>query len=189
MILAVTAYGHPTLKKAAINIDNNYPNLAQFVNNLFETMYNSDGVGLAAPQVNESVRVFVIDGSPMEEHYPETKGLKGVFINPEIVGYSEEKCIATEGCISIPDIHEDVERALRIKIRFLDENFVQHEEEFEGMAARIIQHEYDHLEGKTFVDRLSSIRKMMMRGKLNDISRGQNVKVGYRMDFPFRKRR
>lgn len=189
MNLIITAYGHPTLKKVAVDVDDKYPNLKAFIDNLFETMYYSDGVGLAAPQVDQSVRIFVIDGSPMSEHYPETKNLKRVFINPRIIEYSEETWVKEEGCLSVPDVHEEVERAYKIKIKFVDENFITHEEEFEGMAARIIQHEYDHLEGKTFVDRLSSIRKMMMRGKLNDISRGQNIRVGYKMDFPFRKKR
>ena len=188
MILPVVAYGHPVLKRIAEDIEPDYPNLQQLIEDMFETMYHSDGVGLAAPQINKSIRLFVVDADPFHENYPEAKDFKKVFINPEIIEYSEETMVFGEGCLSLPDMHEEVARPKRIVINYLDENFVEHEEEYDGVRARVIQHEYDHLEGKVYVDRLAPMRKMMLKNKLRNISEG-NVAVDYKMIFPNKKRR
>ena len=188
MILPVVAYGHPVLKKIAEEIEPDYPGLQQLIADMFETMYHSEGVGLAAPQINKSIRLFVIDADPFQETYPEAKGFKKVFINPEIVEVSEEKWTFREGCLSLPDMNEDVERPAKVTVNYLDENFVEHEEEFDGICARVFQHEFDHLEGKVYVDRVAPMRKMMLKNKLRNISEG-NVYVDYKMIFPARRRR
>lgn len=188
MVLPVVAYGHSVLKRVAEEITPDYPDFKQLVDDMFETMYYSEGVGLAAPQINKSIRLFVIDCDPFSEKYPEGKGIKKVFVNPEIVESSEETWTFREGCLSLPNLNEDVERPSKIKIRYMDENFVQHEDEYDGIVARVIQHEYDHLEGKVYIDRVSSMRKLMLKSKLRDISEG-NVDVDYRMLFPMKKRR
>ena len=188
MILPVVAYGHPVLKKIAEEIEPDYPGLQQLIADTFETMYHSEGVGLAAPQINKSIRLFVIDAEPFVETYPEAKGFKKVFINPEIVEVSEEKWTFREGCLSLPDMNEDVERPSKITVNYLDENFVEHEEEFDGICARVFQHEFDHLEGKVYVDRVAPMRKMMLKNKLRNISEG-NVYVDYKMIFPAKRRR
>ena len=188
MILPVVAYGHPVLKKIAEEIEPDYPGLQQLIADMFETMYHSEGVGLAAPQINKSIRLFVIDADPFQETYPEAKGFKKVFINPEIVVVSEEKWTFREGCLSLPDMNEDVERPAKVTVNYLDENFVEHEEEFDGICARVFQHEYDHLEGKVYVDRVAPMRKMMLKNKLRNISEG-NVYVDYKMIFPAKRRR
>ena len=188
MILPVVAYGHPVLKKIAEEIEPDYPGLQQLIADMFETMYHSEGVGLAAPQINKSIRLFVIDADPFTENYPEAKGFKKVFINPEIVEVSEEKWTFREGCLSLPDMNEDVERPSKITVNYLDENFVEHEEEFDGICARVFQHEFDHLEGKVYVDRVAPMRKMMLKNKLRNISEG-NVYVDYKMIFPAKRRR
>ena len=188
MILPVVAYGHPVLKKIAEEIEPDYPGLQQLIADMFETMYHSEGVGLAAPQINKSIRLFVIDADPFQETYPEAKGFKKVFINPEIVAVSEEKWTFREGCLSLPDMNEDVERPAKVTVNYLDENFVEHEEEFDGICARVFQHEYDHLEGKVYVDRVAPMRKMMLKNKLRNISEG-NVYVDYKMIFPAKRRR
>ncbi len=187
MILPITAYGHPILKKVAEEIDEDYPGLDELIENMFETMYASDGVGLAAPQINKSIRLFVIDASPYGEQVPELKGFKKVFINPYIFSETGKDEIMDEGCLSIPNIREDVERKYEIGIEYYDENWEFHEEHFSGIAARIIQHEYDHLEGILFVDRISNLRKTLLKRKLTDISKG-NIKVDYRMIFPSKKK-
>ena len=188
MILPVVAYGHPVLKKVAEEIDQDYPGLQQLIADMFETMYYTEGVGLAAPQINKSIRLFVIDAEPFVETYPEAKGFKKVFINPEIVDHSEETWTFREGCLSLPDMNEDVVRPTRVTVNYLDENFVEHEEEFDGICARVFQHEFDHLEGKVYVDRVAPMRKMMLKNKLRNISEG-NVYVDYKMIFPAKRRR
>jgi peptide deformylase len=188
MILPVTAYGHPVLRKKATPIDKDYPDLDKFINDLWETMYKTDGVGLAAPQVNRSIRVFAIDAAPFVSNYPEAEGFKKLFINAEILERDGEDLSYQEGCISIPDIHEDVVRKTKVLMRWQDENWEQHEEWIEGINARVVQHEYDHLEGILFTDHLSSLRKMVLKRKLSDIAHGR-VNPGYRMLFPQLKRK
>ena len=188
MILPVTAYGHPILKKIAKDIDKDYPELTELIYNMFETMYVSNGVGLAAPQINLSIKLFIVDASPFAEEVPEAKGFKRVFINAKIIEETGKEWMFNEGCLSVPDIREDVQRKPKIRIQYYDENFEFHDEQYDKVMARIIQHEYDHLEGIMFVDRISNIRKMLLKRKLQDISKG-NIKVNYRMIFPNKKKR
>ena len=188
MILPITAYGHPILKKVAQDIDKNYPDLDNIIKNMFETMYYSKGVGLAAPQVDLSIRLLVIDATPYSEDFPETKDFKKVMINAHIIEETGTEWAFNEGCLSVPDIREDVLRKPKIRIQYCDEKFNQLEEEFDGVAARIIQHEYDHIDGKLFVERLTHFRKMLLKGKLSDISIGK-VDVNYKMIFPGLRRR
>ncbi len=187
MILPVVAYGHPVLKKVAADVSPDDPELKQFITDLWETMYKSDGVGLAAPQVNRSIRVFVIDASAFAEKYPEAKDFKKTFVNARIYKEEGEEWPFNEGCLSFPGLREDILRKPVVYIRYLDENLVEHDERYDGVIARIIQHEYDHIEGVVFVDRISTLKKMLIKGKLNDISKG-NVDVDYRMIFPALKR-
>jgi len=187
MIMPILAYGHPNLRKVAEDIDVNYPNLDKFLENMYETMYQSSGVGLAAPQVNKSIRLFVIDASPFAEEVPELADFKRVFFNAQIIEEEGKEWAFSEGCLSVPKINEDVQRKPKIKMTYYDQDWNYHEDEFDGIAARIIQHEYDHLEGILFVDRLTALRKTMLKGKLNDIAKGK-VKVDYRMIFPSLKR-
>lgn len=187
MIYPIVAYGHPVLRKKAETITGDLPDLQSFIDNLWETMYATDGIGLAAPQVNRSIRIFVIDANALAESYPEGKDFKKTFINAQIIEEEGEGWGYSEGCLSIPEIHETVIRKPRLKMRWHDENFNEHEEWFEGIIARIIQHEYDHLEGLLFTDHLSNIRKVLLKGKLMDISKG-DIKVDYRMIFPLRKK-
>ncbi len=182
MIYPIVAYGHPTLRLKAQPVNSNTPDFQEFLKDLWETMYATDGIGLAAPQVNRSIRVFVIDTDVLAEKYPEAKGFKKAFINPQILEETGTEWAYSEGCLSIPDIHEEVYRKPRLRIRYQDENFVEHEEWFEGIVARVIQHEYDHLEGILFTDRLSPLRKTMLSGKLNNIARGK-INPPYRMLF------
>jgi peptide deformylase len=186
MIFPIVAYGHPILRKVAQDIGPDYPGLKEFIDDMFETMYKSDGVGLAAPQVNKSIRLFVIDASHFAEQQPELDGFKKAFINAHITEESGEEWIFNEGCLSVPEIREDVSRKPRIRIEYDDENFVHHNEVYQGIAARIIQHEYDHLDGIMLVDRISPLRKMLLKRKLNDISTG-NIDVSYKMIFPGKK--
>ena len=188
MMLPITAYGHPTLRKISEDIDKDYPGLDELINNMFETMYVSKGVGLAAPQINRNIRLFIIDTTPYEDEYPEVKGFKKAFINAQIIGEEGKEWSFNEGCLSIPDIREDVYRKPRIRIQYYDQDFKLHDEKFDGTIARIIQHEYDHLEAILFVDKVSSIRKTLLRRKLNDISKG-NIDVDYKMIFPFKKKK
>ncbi len=187
MVYPVVAYGHPVLRKKAEPITADYNEFEVFMANLWETMYVTDGIGLAAPQVNRSIRIFVLDANVLAEKYPEGKGFKKAFINPVILEEEGEEWVYSEGCLSIPDIHEDVLRKPKLLIHYQDEQFNHHEEWFEGIVARIIQHEYDHLQGVMFTDRLSNIRKMLLKRKLNDISKGF-VKVDYKMIFPLIKK-
>jgi peptide deformylase len=179
MILPIYLYGHPVLKKVAEPIKKDYPQLSELIANMYETMDNADGVGLAAPQVGLSIRLFVVDGSGFKDET--IKNFKQVFINPNILEESGEQWEFNEGCLSIPKIREDVSRNYSLVIEYQDEKFVKKKEKFEGTAARIIQHEYDHIEGKLFIERISPLRKMMIKGKLNDILKGE-VEV----DFPVR---
>ena len=187
MIMPILAYGHPNLRKIAQDIEKDYPGLDKLMDDMYETMYASSGVGLAAPQVNKSIRLFIIDASPYADERPELEGFKKVFFNAQIVEEVGEEWAFNEGCLSVPKINEDVSRKPSIKIQYFDENWEYCEDEYDGLIARIIQHEYDHLEGVLFVDRVSAIRKTMLRGKLNDITKG-NVKVDYRMLFPALKK-
>jgi peptide deformylase len=188
MILPIVAYGHPTLRKVATDIGPDYPGLSELIDNMYETMYSAEGVGLAAPQVNHGIRLFIIDASPYEEDKPELKGFKKIFINPHIIEESGDEMAFNEGCLSIPQIREDVVRKSRIRIQYQDREFNSYDEEFEGVPARIIQHEYDHLEAKLFVDRISPLKKMLLKKKLNDIMTG-NIEVSYKMIFPGKKKK
>lgn len=183
MILPVVAYGHPVLKKVAENIPRDYPGLDQFIADLWETMYVSDGVGLAAPQVNRSIRLFVVDASAFAEKYPEASQFKKAFINADIYHQEGDEFSFNEGCLSFPGLREDILRKPVIHIRYLDENFIEHDERYDGVVARIIQHEYDHIEGIVFVDRIPTLKKMLLKRRLTDISKG-DVEVSYRMLFP-----
>ncbi len=182
MILPIVAYGDPVLKKVAEEIDSDYPGLEKLIADMFETMYSSKGVGLAAPQINKSIRLFIIDASPFADEYPELEGWKKTFINPRILEEEGEEWNFNEGCLSIPGIREDVERKPELILEYEDENFELHEEKFDGVVARVIQHEYDHLEGVLFTDHLSPLKKRLLKGKLNDISKGI-VDVSYKMKF------
>jgi peptide deformylase len=188
MILPIVAYGHPTLKKVAQDIESSYPGLEKLIEDMWETMYGANGVGLAAPQVNKSIRLFVIDATPYAEEYPETNGFKKVFINAHIFEETGEEIEINEGCLSLPGMSEEVSRKPKIVIKYVDENFVPHEETYEGFIARVIQHEYDHIEGVLYVDRITPFRRMLLKGKLRDISEGK-VDVEYRMIFPALRRK
>ena len=188
MILPIVAFGTPVLKQKAKNIDKDYEGLLELIDNMFETMHEASGVGLAAPQIGKSIRLFIVDASPFEEDEPELKDFQQVFLNPEILEEEGEEWSFNEGCLSIPHIREDVSRKPKIRIRYQDEYFDTYEEEFEGIAARIIQHEYDHIEGVLFTDYLSPLKKRLLKRKLNDISKG-NIRVDYRMKFPQKKGR
>jgi peptide deformylase len=192
MILPIVAYGDPVLKKEAEEIDQDYPNLDQLIEDMFETMYEASGVGLAAPQIGKSIRLFVVDGSPFaerdedEEEDPRAAGIDGfkkVFINPIIEEESGKEWGFAEGCLSIPKIREEVFRKEKIRISYYDENWQLHEDEYDGYKARIIQHEYDHIEGVLFTDHLSVLKKRLLTKRLANISQGI-VHVDYKMKFP-----
>jgi peptide deformylase len=179
MILPIYLYGQPVLREETKKVPKDYPELKLLVDNMFETMYHADGVGLAAPQVGLSLRMFVVDADVMGDDFPECKDFKRVMINPEIIEESEEEVALEEGCLSLPGIHEKVSRAKSIVIRYQDTDFNEHEEKIEGFAARVVQHEYEHLEGHVFIDNISGIRKQLNKGKLNDIIKG-TAKCSYR---------
>ncbi len=179
----VTVYGDPLLRKKAKNIDKDDPKLKEIIENMWETMYYSDGVGLAAPQVGKSIRLFLIDASSGADEEPELEGFKKVFINAELIETSGEEWVMNEGCLSLPEIREDVTRKDEVRIHYFDENFVEHEETFKGFAGRVIQHEYDHLEGVLFIDYLSPLRKRLLKSKLNAIATGK-VHPHYRIKVP-----
>ncbi|MCB2196788.1 MAG: peptide deformylase [Bacteroidetes bacterium] len=183
MIYPITIYGSPVLRKVAKQIDKDYPAFEEFLKNMWETMYHSDGVGLAAPQVGKSVRLFVIDASPFSEHEPELENFKRTFINAKLVETGEDKVSMDEGCLSIPTIREDVQRPEKIRLQYYDENFEFHDEWFEGMAARVIQHEYDHTEGILFTDKVAPIKKRLLKSKLQAISKGK-FNVDYKVRLP-----
>jgi peptide deformylase len=172
MTYPIYIYGHPVLRKVAEDIEKDYPDLQQLIDDLFDTMYHSEGLGLAAPQIGKSIRVFVIDGAPAGEDEPELANFKKAFINAHLVEKNGEQIPMNEGCLSIPHLREEVKRESHIRIRYFDENWKYHDEVFEGYKARIIQHEYDHLDGILFVDRINPLRKRLLKGKLRDISQG-----------------
>lgn len=173
MILPIYTFGKTVLRKIAEPIESDYPNLKELVQNMFETMTHADGVGLAAPQIGLPIRVFVIDLAPFEESDPELAKFKVCMINPEIVEVSEKTSSYDEGCLSIPGINETVVRPESILINYLDEDFNEHEEEFSGYKARVIQHEYDHLEGHLFTDRINPLRRQLIKSKLTNITKGK----------------
>ncbi len=191
MILPIVAYGAAVLRKTAKDIDASYPDLDKFIASMWETMYASNGVGLAAPQVNKDIRVFVVDSTQIvenfddEDHkkYPNEKGIKQVFINAKVKDLDGDEWPYNEGCLSIPKIREDVYRPEMVILEYMNENFETKVESFHGITARVILHEYDHLEGKLFIDYLKPLRKKLLQGKLNDISKGK-IKVDYKMVFP-----
>ena len=180
MIYPVVAYGDPVLKKVAEEVADFGSNLHKLIDDMFETMYDAHGVGLAAPQIGKSIRLFVVDATPFDT--PETKDFKKVFINAYILESDGPLEGFEEGCLSIPGIRRDVKRPTKIKLQYQDETGAKHEEWFDGLKARVIQHEYDHIEGVLFTDRLSSLQKQLLKGKLSDISRGR-IDADYRMKF------
>ena len=188
MLLPIIAYGDPLLKEQGSSISADYPNLDVLIRNMYETMYNSKGVGLAAHQVGLPIRLFVVDCSPFDEEEPGLSNFKKTFINAEILKEEGEEWLFNEGCLSIPDIREDVSRKPKISLRFFDEKFNEHTEVYEGLAARVIQHELDHTNGILFTDYLSSLRKTTLKRRLRDIMTG-NISPGYRMRFPSIKKR
>ena len=197
MILPIYAYGHPILRKETQEIEELNEETKVLIENMFETMYKANGVGLAAPQIGKSIRLFIVDASPfaeveegeeIEEMAKGCAGFKKVFINPIIEEETGEEWSFNEGCLSIPKIREEVLRKEKILVTYFDENFEFHEEEFDGYAARVIQHEYDHVEGVLFTDHLSPMKKRLLKKKLTNISRGE-INIEYRMKFPAAKRR
>ena len=179
MILPVYLYGQPVLRKEAEEVPQDYPDLKVLVSNMFETMYHADGVGLAGPQVGLSLRLLVIDADVLADDFPECKGFKRTMINPVFLEKSEETDSMEEGCLSLPGIHEKVSRSVRIRIKYQDADFVEHEEELSGFAARVVQHECEHLTGHVFIDNVSAIRSQLNKGKLNNIIKG-SVRCSYR---------
>jgi peptide deformylase len=173
MILPIYIYGQPILRKESADVPADYPGLEELTDNMFETMYAAEGVGLAAPQIGLSLRLFVIDATSWAEDDPTLAGFKRVFINARITGQSEKTVSAEEGCLSFPKIHETVERPETIRLSYEDENRVAREETFSGMAARVIQHEYDHIEGRVFVDRIAPLRRTLLRSKLGGFEKGR----------------
>jgi peptide deformylase len=195
MILPIVAYGDPVLKKKAKDISKDYHNFDVLLENMFETMYNAYGVGLAAPQIGLPIRMFLVDTTPFAEDEELTKeeqvaldGFRRVFINAKIVEEEGDEWVFNEGCLSIPDVREDVFRKPVITIEYLDEKFKAHKERFDGLIARVIQHEYDHIEGILFTDKLSSLKKRLLKGRLTNISKGK-INVDYRMRFPDQKKK
>jgi len=192
MILPIVAYGNPILRKVARDIDENYPDLKKLIEDMWETMYASNGVGLAAPQINRDIRLFVMDSAQIfanmdeeerkEENYPDDPGIRQVFINAHIVEEHGDDWAYNEGCLSIPRIREDVYRAEEVTIDYMDENFQKHRKTFNGVTGRIILHEYDHIDGKLFIDYLPPLKKKLLKRKLEDISKGK-ISVDYKMSF------
>ncbi len=194
MILPIVAYGDPVLRKKAVEISEDYPQLETLIANMWETMYNAAGVGLAAPQVGLDIRLFLVDTSPFsddeeltEAERQQLQGFKKVFINATITEEEGEEWTFNEGCLSIPDIREDVNRKPQINITYYDTDFNKHTETFDGLLARVIQHEYDHIEGVLFTDKLSSLKKRLLKGRLDKITKGK-IQVDYKMRFPQLKR-
>ena len=195
MILPIIAYGDPVLRKLGKSIDKEYPALESLLKNMFETMYGAKGIGLAAPQIGLPIRIFIVDATPFkddEELELEERNFlstfKQVFINAKIIDETGDEWVFNEGCLSIPDVREDVFRNETVKIEYLDEKFEKHTQEFSGIAARIIQHEYDHIQGILFTDKLSSLKKRLIKGKLANISKGK-IRIDYRMRFPDMKKK
>ncbi len=200
MTLPIVAYGDPVLRKKSKEIEKDHPGLQELIENMFETMYEAPGVGLAAPQVGESIRLFIVDSEQLFKEDEEDEGeneidkknytgepLKQVFINPVILKEYGKKWVFEEGCLSIPGIRENVEREDRVIIRYYDRHFNLHEKEYDGITARIIQHEYDHIEGVLFVDRIKALKRQFLKNRLEAISKG-NVEVAYKMLFPQKKK-
>lgn len=195
MILPIVAYGDTVLKKVATDITKEYPNLDGLLSDMFDTMYNAFGVGLAAPQIGLPIRIFLVDTAPFSEDEDLSEGeraalksFKRVFINAKIIKEEGDEWTFNEGCLSIPDIREDVLRQPKITVEYFDENFKKHTEEFDGLIARVIQHEYDHIEGILFTDKLSALKRRLLKGKLVNISKGK-VAVDYKMRFPNQKKK
>ncbi|WP_443937178.1 peptide deformylase [Pedobacter sp. MW01-1-1] len=180
MKLPIVAYGDPVLKKIGTDIDKEYPELDQLIKDMFDTMYHANGVGLAAPQIGLPIRLFIVDTGEEEDG---SAGYKKVFINAQIIEETGEPWSFNEGCLSIPDIRENILRKPNVKIQYFDENWVQHTEDLKGLPARVVQHEYDHIEGKLFTDKVSVLRKTMIKSKLDAISKG-NIRTDYKMRFP-----
>lgn len=195
MILPIVAYGDPVLRKKGVEITKDYPKLDTLLDNMFETMYGAFGVGLAAPQIGLAIRLFLVDTEPFsedesftEEEQNQLKDFRRIFINAKILEEEGDEWAFNEGCLSIPDVREDVFRQPKIKVQYQDENFETHIEEFDGIIARVIQHEYDHIDGVLFTDKLSSLKKRLIKGRLANISKG-NIKVDYKMRFPLMKKK
>lgn len=195
MILPIVAYGDPVLRKEATEIDADYPKLDTLIENMFDTMYGARGIGLAAPQIGLPIRLFIVDASPFEddeelseEEQEFVSTFKKVFINARILEEEGDEWAFNEGCLSIPEINEDVFRKPKVTIEYYDENFKKYTDTFEGIVARIIQHEYDHIEGILFTDKLSVLKKRLIKGKLANISKGK-IDVKYRMKFPMAKKK
>ncbi|OMP30424.1 peptide deformylase [Mangrovimonas sp. DI 80] len=195
MILPIVAYGDPVLRKKGDNITKDYPQLDTLIENMYETMYGAYGVGLAAPQIGLPIRLFIVDTEPFaedesftSEEQEQLKNFKRTFINAEILEEEGEEWGFNEGCLSIPDVREDVFRKPKIKVQYQDENFETKVEEFDGLIARVIQHEYDHIDGVLFTDKLSSLKKRLIKGKLANIAKGK-IRVDYRMRFPLLKKK
>ena len=188
MNLPVYLYGHPVLREIADDVTPDYPDLKTLIADMFETMYTSEGVGLAAPQIGKSIRLVVIDADPVAESFPDCAGKKFVLINPEIEVLDGDKVTRAEGCLSLPGLSEDVKRVENIRLNWLDENFVEHEEVITGFLARIVQHECDHLEGMVYIDHISPIRKQMIRRKLANIVEGR-VSCEYPVRYAPRRRK
>ena len=189
MILPILAYGNPVLKKKAKNISNDFINLNEFIENMWETMNNANGVGLAAPQVGLSFRIFIVDTSPFadsesmnKDEFELVSSFKKVFINPVIINETGNKWDFNEGCLSIPEVRADVKRPETILIKYFDEDFNQHQQSFNGIIARVVQHEYDHIEGVLFTDKISPLKRKLLKGKLIDISKGK-IETDYKMKF------
>jgi peptide deformylase len=176
----IIVYGSPILRQVSREINKDFPNLPSLISDMFDTMYKSDGMGLAAPQIGKSVRIFVVDATSLAEEDPVLKDFKKAFINPKLELIGEETLVMNEGCLSLPKIREDIDRHNKVRITYNDENWNYFEEQYEGLKARVIQHEYDHLDGILFIDRINPLRKKMLKGKLHDISRC-NVDVPYKI--------
>jgi peptide deformylase len=192
MIYPIVAYGNPVLRKVSEDITPDYPGLPKIIEDMWETMYSSNGVGLAAPQVNKSIRLFVVDTEQIFRHmqedgeqhnFPDAPGIRQVFINAHIKEINGLEWVYNEGCLSIPKIREDIKRNSVITLSFMDENFQQCLRTYQGISARVILHEYDHIEGKLFIDHISPLKRKLMKGKLTDITKGK-IKVDYKMSFP-----
>lgn len=191
MILPIVAYGHPVLREVAADIDKDYPALDQLIADMWETMYNSNGVGLAAPQINRSIRLFVVDSEQIianleddeKDDYPGDDGVKDVFINARITALDGNEWLYNEGCLSIPKVREDVSRKKTVTLRYVNQAFESQEKTFTGITARVILHEYDHIDGKLFIDHIKPLKRTLLKRKLDDISKGK-IRVDYRMLFP-----
>lgn len=194
MILPIVAYGDPVLRKVGVDVASDYPKLTTLIANMWETMYQAKGVGLAAPQIGLPVRLFLVDTTPFadddvlsEQERKVLDGFKKAFLNAKIEEELGEEWIFNEGCLSIPDVREDVKRKPTIRITFMDENFKSHTETYDGLLARVIQHEYDHIEGILFTDKISTLKKRLLKGRLANISKGK-ISTDYRMRFPLIKK-